>query len=137
MTQADAPKHLFARMLDGVHAAIRDLGAAGDLPAGLDVARVVVEPPRDPTHGDMATNAAMALAKEAGRKPRELAELIATALRKNPLVAEVAIAGPGFINLTLHRDAWLEELRTALRAGTDYGRSAVGQGEKINVEYVS
>lgn len=137
MTQAAAPKHLFARVLDSVHAAIRGLGAAGDLPAGIDVARVVVEPPRDPSHGDMATNAAMALAKEAGRKPRELADLLAAALRADPLVESVAVAGPGFINLTLRREAWLDELRAALRAGTNYGRSAIGGAEKVNVEYVS
>jgi arginyl-tRNA synthetase len=129
--------HLFARVLARVRAALEELTRAGSLPAGLDVSAVVVEPPRDPSHGDMATNAAMVLAKAAGRKPLELAEAIAAALAGDALFAEVAVAGPGFINLTLARGAWYEELRAVLAAGSDYGRSAVGAGEAVNVEYVS
>jgi arginyl-tRNA synthetase len=97
----------------------------------------VVEPPRDPSHGDMATNAAMVLAKEAGKKPRELADAIAAALRAEPLVAKVDVAGPGFINLTLKPHVWGEELRVILDSGADYGRSTMGANEKVNVEYVS
>jgi arginyl-tRNA synthetase len=104
---------------------------------GADLSRIVVEPPRDPTHGDMATNAAMVLAKEAGKKPRELAESIAANLRGDAKVASVDIAGPGFINLTLKPNVWVEELRLVLAAGSDYGRSEIGRGEKVNVEYVS
>lgn len=137
MSLQAAPKHLFATVLDIVHGALRSLGAAGVLAPDLDLSRVLVEPPRDSTHGDMATNAAMALAKEAGRKPRDLAELIAAELRKAALIANVEIAGPGFINLTLQRQAWYDELRVALRAAGDYGRSGVGKAEKVNVEYVS
>ena len=85
----------------------------------------------------MATNAAMVLAKDAGKKPRELAETIAEALRADDLVAKVDVAGPGFINLTLKPHVWGEELRVVLAAGDDYGRSDIGQGEKVNVEYVS
>src|SRR5262249_24113678 len=99
--------------------------------------RVVVEPPRDVTHGDMATNAAMALAKDAGKKPRDLAESIAGKLRADDKVTSVEVAGPGFINLTLKPHVWGEELRLIIEQGCNYGRSNVGKGEKVNVEYVS
>lgn len=111
--------------------------AAAPLVGGADLTRIVVEPPRDPTHGDMATNAAMVLAKDAGKKPRELAEAIAAALHNDAKVAKVDVAGPGFINLTLKAHVWGEELRTVLAAGPGYGRSDTGCGEKVNVEYVS
>jgi arginyl-tRNA synthetase len=104
---------------------------------GADLSRVVVEPPRDPSHGDMAANAAMVLAKDAGQKPRELAEKIVERLRADDLIAKVDVAGPGFINFTLHPQAWAEELRVVLAAGSDYGRSEMGRGEMVNVEYVS
>jgi arginyl-tRNA synthetase len=107
------------------------------LPAGIDQSRVIVEPPRDPSHGDMATNAAMVLAKEAGRKPRELAQAIAEGLASDDLVQKVDVAGPGFINITLKPAAWTEALRTALRAGIHYGKSDFGQAAPVNVEYVS
>jgi arginyl-tRNA synthetase len=127
-------QNLYAEMLDRVRAAV---DAAGMLPADVDQSRVVVEPARDPAHGDMATNAAMVLAKGAGRKPRELAEAIAEKLRRDDLVAKVEVAGPGFINLTLQPAAWVDALRTAIRLGPDYGRSDLGKGEKVDVEYVS
>jgi arginyl-tRNA synthetase len=130
-------QNIFTQVLDRVRAANDGLAAAGELPAVIDQSRVVVEPPRDPTHGDMATNAAMVLAKDAGKKPRDLAEAIASRLRADPLIAKVDVAGPGFINLTLHPGAWIEELRTVIEAGPDYGRSDVGCGEAVNVEYVS
>jgi arginyl-tRNA synthetase len=98
---------------------------------------VTVEPPRDPAHGDIATNAAMVLAKDAGRKPRELAEAIADKLRADALVAKVDVAGPGFINLTLKPAAWIAALRGAVQSGAQYGASDIGQGELVNVEYVS
>ena len=97
----------------------------------------MVEPPRDATHGDMATNAAMVLAKEAGTKPRDLADKIAEKLRADDLVASVDVAGPGFINLTLKPQVWADELRTVLRESVAYGKSAIGGGAKVNVEYVS
>src|SRR5689334_4817466 len=125
------PKHLFAEMLARVNAATASVLGA------VDQARVVVEPPRDKTHGDMATNAAMVLAKDAGKKPRDLAEAIAEKLRADPLIAKVDIAGPGFINLTLKSSAWLDELRKTIEQGARYGVSAIGNGEKVNVEYVS
>jgi arginyl-tRNA synthetase len=129
--------NIFAAMLDRVLAASKTLIASGILPERADFSRVVVEPPRDPAHGDMATNAAMVLAKDAGRKPRELAEAIAERLRADDLVAEVAVAGPGFINLTLKPEAWTQALRAAILAGADYGRSRVGDNRAVNVEYVS
>src|ERR1700690_1909504 len=132
MPAASAPQHLIAQLLSRVRAA-----SAGVLGPGADLSRVVVEPPRDPTHGDLATNAAMVLAKDAGKKPRELAEKIAEALRGDDLVAKAEVAGAGFINLTLKPHVWGEELRVVLAAGTDYGRSDIGKGEKFNVEYVS
>ena len=107
------------------------------LPRSVDQSRVTVEPPRDPAHGDIATNAAMVLAKDAGRKPRELAEAIADKLRADALVAKVDVAGPGFINLTLKPAAWIAALRGAVQLGAQYGASDIGQGELVNVEYVS
>ena len=132
MSSPSKPQHLFADMLERVCAAT---GAV--LGSGADLSRVVVEPPRDPTHGDMATNAAMVLAKDAGKKPRELAEAIADRLRADDKVAKVDVAGPGFINLALKPHVWAEELRLVLEMGKNYGRSTIGKGEKVNVEYVS
>src|SRR3954453_14784953 len=129
--------HLFADVLARVHAVCRALAAEANWPEGIDFSRVVVEPPRDASHGDMATNAAMVLAREAKAKPRELAEKIAEKLRRDEMIASVDVAGPGFINLTLKPSAWTEELRTVLREGEAYGKSAVGASEKVNVEYVS
>ena len=132
-----AAENIFAELLDRVHRANDALIAAGELPPGIDQARVTVEPPRDAAHGDMATNAAMVLAKDAGMKPRELAEKIADKLRADELVAGVEIAGPGFINLTLKPAAWTGALRAAVRLGVRYGASDIGCNEPINVEYVS
>ncbi len=109
----------------------------GFVPFGIDQSRVTVEPPRDPTHGDMATNAAMVLAKDAGKKPRELAEAIAEKLRADDLIGEVEVAGPGFINLTLKPAAWIAALRNAVERGAHYGKSDIGGGAVVNVEYVS
>src|SRR5262245_36646262 len=103
---SDVSHNTFAIVLDKVHAAGRELIAAGVLPGGADPSRVVVEPPREAAHVDMASNAAMVLAKDAGRKPRELAEAFAGKLAADPLIAKVEIAGPGFINLTLKPVAW-------------------------------
>src|SRR6185437_9730200 len=132
-----AAQNIYADMLERVRRANDALVAGGELPAGIDQSRVTVEPPRDPTHGDMATNAAMVLAKDVGKKPRELADAIAARLRQDEKVASVGVAGPGFINLTLKPDVWSEELRLAIASGMDYGRSEIGRGQKINVEYVS
>ena len=130
-------RNIFAVVLDKVRAANQALAAAGILPAEIDQSRVAVEPPRDAAHGDMATNAAMVLAKDARKKPRELAEAIAARLRTDELIAKIDVAGPGFINMTLKPAAWIEALRAVLRAGRDYGRSTAGKGASVNVEYVS
>jgi arginyl-tRNA synthetase len=130
-------ENVFAMALASVRAANNELIAAGMLPAGIDQSRVLVEPPREAAHGDMATNAAMVLAKDAGKKPRELAETIGARLKVNPLFDKVEIAGPGFINLTLNKAVWVDALRAAIEAGADYGRSDLGGGNKMNVEYVS
>jgi arginyl-tRNA synthetase len=130
-------QNIFAAVLDKVRAANDALVADGVLPAGIDQSRIVVEPPRESAHGDMATNAAMVLAKNAGTKPRALAEAIAAKLRGDDLVAKAEVAGPGFINLTLKPAAWIGALRAVLAAGADYGRGDVGESAAVNVEYVS
>jgi arginyl-tRNA synthetase len=130
-------KNIFAAVLDKVRAAADALIADGALPAGIDQTRIVVEPPREAAHGDMATNAAMVLAKDARKKPRELAETIVEKLRGDDLVAKAEVAGPGFINLTLKPAAWIDALREVLAAGADYGRADGGQAAAVNVEYVS
>ena len=132
-----AAQNIYVDMLDRVRRANDALIAAGVVPAGIDQSRITVEPPRDPTHGDMATNAAMVLAKDAGKKPRDLAQAIAEKLRSDPLIGSVEVAGPGFINITLKPAAWIETLRIAVRLGQRYGRSEVGGGTPVNVEYVS
>ena len=137
MADKSTPQHLFADVLARVHAACSALATEGNWPAGIDLSRVVVEPPRDASHGDMATNAAMVLAREAKAKPRDLAEQVAAKLRADELIASVDVAGPGFINLTLKPKAWANELLTLLREGASYGRRASAAGEKVNVEYVS
>ncbi|HEX5238793.1 MAG TPA: arginine--tRNA ligase [Sphingomicrobium sp.] len=124
----------YAALLDGV---LDELVAEGALPADLDRKNVTVEPPRDPAHGDLATNAAMVLAKAAKTNPRALAELVKPKLEALPPVTSVEIAGPGFINLRLTPDAWRDELRTILREGEEYGLSTVGKDQRVNVEYVS
>jgi arginyl-tRNA synthetase len=130
-------QNIFAAMLDKVRAVDDALIADGVLPAGIDQSRVTVETPREAAHGDMATNAAMVLAKDAHKPPRELAQAIAAKLRADELVAKAEVAGPGFINLTLKPAAWIGALRAVLHAGPDYGRSRVGEGTRVNVEYVS
>src|ERR1700740_438852 len=137
MVDKSPSPHLFADVLARVHAICAALASEGNWPGGIDLSRVVVEPPRDASHGDMATNAAMVLAKEAKTKPRDLAESIATRLRADALIEKVDVAGPGFINLTLKPTAWTEALRIVLREGEAYGRIQPTGGAKVNVEYVS
>lgn len=128
---------LYTRFAAHVAAALDTLVAAGTLPADLDRRNVTVEPPRDVTHGDLATNAAMVLAKPAKTNPRALAEALAAELGKLDEVAEATVAGPGFINLRLTDAAWRDELTQIAAAGDDYGRSTSGKGVRVNVEYVS
>jgi arginyl-tRNA synthetase len=129
--------NIFAEMLERVRAVGDALIEAGVLPSGTDQSRVTVEPPRDLAHGDMATNAAMVLAKDAGRKPRELAETIAEKLRADALVTKAEVAGPGFVNMTLRPAAWIDTLRVAVKLGLAYGKIDLGNGVAVNVEYVS
>ncbi|MCK5658335.1 MAG: arginine--tRNA ligase, partial [Alphaproteobacteria bacterium] len=113
------------------------LAAAGELSAGLDMSRVNVEPPRDSVHGDMATNAAMVLAKPAGKNPRQLAEALAEKLKTVSGIAETSVACPGFVNFRLVDKEWISILPEILKSGIHYGDSTIGGGEKVNVEYVS
>ena len=124
----------FAAQLDDV---LDALEAEGALAPGIDRAAVTVEPPRDPAHGDLATNAAMVLARRAGTNPRALAEAIVPKLLEVEGVAGAEVAGPGFINIRLGRSVWEEELGAILAGGDGYGRSAMGAGRTVNVEYVS
>ena len=133
---SDTPT-LHAAFTGHISAALDALEAAGTLPAGLGRSAVAVEPPRDPSHGDLSTNAAMVLAKPAGMNPRALAEGLAAELAKLPQVTSAEIAGPGFINLRLSGATWLDELRAIAALGDYYGRSAMGGGATVNVEFVS
>jgi arginyl-tRNA synthetase len=128
---------LFADVKQLVLGALAGMEAAGTLPRGLDLGAVTVEPPRDPAHGDMATNAAMVLAKPAGRNPREIAGALVEVLAADPLVASAEVAGPGFINLRLDPARWFGVVPAVLAAGRDFGRSRMGAGRRVNVEFVS
>jgi arginyl-tRNA synthetase len=128
---------LYTRFAAHLDAALDRLTAAGTLPGGLDRANVTVEPPRDASHGDLATNAAMVLAKPAGTNPRALATALAAELETLDEVAAVGVAGPGFINLTLTDQAWRDEIAAITGAGADYGRSQRNAGVTVNIEYVS
>ena len=129
--------YIFAHFSNELDALLDAMVAAGELPSDLNRKAVTVEPPRDPSHGDMATNAAMVLAKPAGTNPRALAELIAARLRSVTNVESVEIAGPGFINMRIARGAWEAELQAVHDGGADFGRSDMGKGVRVNVEYVS
>lgn len=117
--------------------AVEKLVQQGVLPDGLAFDKITTEPPREPSHGDIATNAAMILAKPANKNPRELGELLAKELKPLPYVEDVSVAGPGFINLRLAHDFWYKQLEIILKEKEDYGSSSIGLGEKINLEYVS
>ncbi|MBD2842543.1 arginine--tRNA ligase [Erythrobacter rubeus] len=130
-------KTLYAAYAAKIEAVLAALAAEGALPADTSFANVAVEPPRDPSHGDLATNAAMVLAKPAKTNPRALAEQIVAKLEAEPSVTSAQIAGPGFINLRLEHSEWLAELTTIQSSGDDYGRSSMGEGRVVNVEYVS
>ncbi|HEY7386169.1 MAG TPA: arginine--tRNA ligase [Beijerinckiaceae bacterium] len=129
--------NIFALFERRVSDALGRLAETGDIPQNLDRRRIVVEPPRDASHGDLATNAAMVLAKEARMNPRALAERIAADLGEDPRVARAEVAGPGFINLTLTEDVYHDVLRALVADGAGFGRSGQGAGETVNVEYVS
>ncbi|MBM3504139.1 MAG: arginine--tRNA ligase [Alphaproteobacteria bacterium] len=128
---------VFRHYAEAITGAIRAMIAAGELPNLDPIPPITVEPPRDPSHGDLATNAAMVLAKPAGRKPRDLAEALRRRLTAGAGVETIEIAGPGFLNLRLAPAVWDEELRRAIEAGKHYGDSDLGGGRPVNVEYVS
>ena len=117
--------------------ALETLKSDGTLPAGIDTSHVDLEPTRDAAHGDLASNAAMVLAKPAGKKPRDLAEALRALVEKHPLVASAEVAGPGFLNMRLQPAAWQQVVQAVLADGASYGRADLGKGEAINVEYVS
>ncbi|MGL6210075.1 MAG: arginine--tRNA ligase, partial [Paracoccaceae bacterium] len=129
--------NLFADIRDLVVASLDAMMAAGQLPAGLDLTAVAVEPPRDPAHGDMATNAAMVLAKPAGQQPRAIAEALAAHLSTDPRILRAEVAGPGFLNLALAPSVWQAVVKAALDQGHAFGRSTLGGKLKVNIEFVS
>jgi arginyl-tRNA synthetase len=129
--------NVFARVEQRVVSALEALKSEGVLPADLPTDRVEVEAPRDPTHGDLATNAAMVLAKPAKMKPRDIAERLKEKLEADDEIAAASVAGPGFLNLTFKPGFWHEIVRTILNDGAEYGRAEIGKSETVNVEYVS
>ncbi|AWK85120.1 arginine--tRNA ligase [Azospirillum thermophilum] len=129
--------NIFKAFETDIRKLLDELAAEGAIPSGLDTSRLTVEPPREAAHGDLSTNAAMILAKPAGKPPRALAELLVAKLKARPDVTSVEIAGPGFVNLRLSPGVWRDRIRDVLTAGTAYGDSDMGRGEPVNVEYVS
>ncbi|MDZ7906023.1 MAG: arginine--tRNA ligase [Cypionkella sp.] len=129
--------NLFAEIRALIVETLDTMAQAGEIPSGLDTAAVSVEPPRDAGHGEAASNAAMVLAKPAGLPPREIAEKLAVRLATSPRIARADVAGPGFLNITLAPAEWQNVLRAALTMGRDFGRSNLGQGRSVNVEFVS
>ncbi|MGB1337418.1 arginine--tRNA ligase [Planktomarina sp.] len=129
--------NLFAEIRSLVIDSLQQMQTQGDLPDGLSFDAVTVEPPRDAAHGDMATNAAMVLAKPSKCKPRDIAEKLAALLSADPRLASVEVAGPGFLNLRLSPNLWADVLRAILTDQDGYGRATIGVGLKVNVEYVS
>ncbi|EJL58009.1 MULTISPECIES: arginine--tRNA ligase [unclassified Rhizobium] len=129
--------NLFTDFEARIKTALEQIDLVREKRSELDFGRIAIEPPRDPSHGDVATNAAMVLAKPLGTNPRALAEIIAEKLKEDADVADVSVAGPGFINIKLSVGYWQRLLASMIEAGTDYGRSAIGAGKRVNVEYVS
>ncbi len=129
--------NIFKDFQNNIKEIITKLSEEGTLERDLDLANITVEPPRDPSHGDVATNAAMVLAKQTKMKPRDIAEIIGVKIRALDSVSEVEIAGPGFINVRFCSSLIQKEVIAIIEAGLDYGRSTIGGGEMVNVEYVS
>ncbi len=129
--------NIFNNYLVALETVVSDLVTAGKLPKDLDLKNVTIEPPRDASHGDISTNIAMVLTRQAGMKPRDIAELVAVGLRDVDGVEKVDVAGPGFINITLQRDMIQSQVATILNSAKDYGRSNIGAAQKVNIEYVS
>jgi len=129
--------NIFNEFEKEIKSVIAELGQAGTLPAGMDVTKLTVESPRDASHGDLATNAAMVLSKQAGMNPRQLADILQTAIGDIAGVENVEIAGPGFINILLDSTIYFDLLNQILDAKTNFGQSKIGANKPVNVEYVS
>ena len=129
--------NIYAHYENEIRSIIDVLGRDGQLPQDLDTSRLTCEAPRDESHGDLASNAAMVLAKQAGQKPRDLAEMITSKLKDISGITEVEIAGPGFINMRLDASVWINRIDDILSAGHNWGKSDIGKGKTVNVEYVS
>lgn len=129
--------NVFSQFRSNIETAINGMVAAGELPEGLPLDRISVEPPRDPSHGDISTNVAMVLAKPAGMKPRDLAEAVSSRLAEVETIDAVDVAGPGFVNLRISPSFWQNQIGLILAAGIGYGEASIGAGQAINVEYVS
>jgi len=129
--------NFYRYLREAVLTALKDLEREGAIPEGIDTSRISVDPPRDPSHGDVATNAAMVLSKAVGMKPRDLAEMLAERLGALDEIDTAEVAGPGFLNLRLAQSFWRARLGEVLKAGESYGDSHLGSGAKVNVEYVS
>ena len=127
----------FAVLHDKVVGALRRMEVAGELPADVDLARVSVDPPRDPTHGHAATNAALVLAKTVRENPMSIAERLSEIMGEDADVTGAQAARPGFVNLEMRPEFWQRQMALLLEQGEDYGRSDLGAGEKVNVEYCS
>ena len=129
--------NLFKDIRDLLLEVLENMVASGELISGLDFSNVTVEPPRDPLHGDMATNAAMVLAKPSSQNPREIAEKLSRHLMADHRISVVDVAGPGFLNLQLSLEVWRGLVSDILRKGNDFGRSYIGAGKSVIVEFVS
>ncbi len=130
-------KNIVTIVRERIYSANDALVILGELPDGIDQSRVVVEPPRDPSHGELASNDAMVLAKESNKEPHQLAEAVAQQLREDSSIEKVTVAQPGFVNVTLKPEAWTTSLRVAIERGENYGRSYLGRGRRVSVEFVS
>ena len=129
--------NLFANVHGLVLESLASLQSSRALPAGLDFKHVTVEAPRDSSHGDMSTNAAMILAKQAKMRPREIADLLLKKLVSNTQIEHIEVAGPGFLNLTLSKSIWLEAIPQIVKLNKEFGRSSIGKEKRVNVEFVS
>ena len=129
--------NIFAVVGDKVRVVLEDLKKQGELPGDLQLTGIEIQEPRDPSHGDLASNAAMALAKRAGRKPRDIAELVVEKLSADADFARLEVAGPGFINITMTDGIWQRLVGQVLEMSGDFGRSDLGKGRRVQVEYVS
>lgn len=129
--------NLYTLLRTDILASIEQLMREGKLSPSLTLNRITTEPPRDPSHGEISTNAAMVLSKEAGMEPMAIAELLLGKLRFLPSVQEATAVMPGFVNFRMNPGFWLERLREILRSGLAYGDSEMGQGRYVNIEYPS